>query len=1564
MANQAWKRLGEITSSYQNNQKTQNPSLNNNQYSNYYSKLYPWLTQESYNKMVKAVDSLGLTWDAKTNAMNNYYRSNVKTLVNDQTLKERDDVINRQAYEAAKANNKNSDAQLRMTEVVQLAKKKWGLQATANDQEVFDTMVQSLWAKGTDLAWKYLSWEDNEFLVATWLEDKKSINKKNNIDDPYYKIENKINWALKWDWGKLSTDWLKYVQWWKLILDATELAKAKWATWMSDWEIMKNVIKSSPKLQQKVKELQTIQRNLTDSDKNVLKGDTAWVTVGRAWFSILPWISLQLGDDAWMNISLVNDKPASYKDIQDLIDVKEKFGDNYVWEVGNVAKVFANQPIDTLKKKWNQILNEFDNIWTNMENFWNNIMPKQVVEAMQWREMTDDELEQYKQNVAAEYDARKNKNKEQVLKYNDKINKAFQKQVEQNLDPQIKEYYDDKTITELLALWDMQWVGYKQAQMMASNWDMLPNIVVTAVNTPAWLTMMFGDSYARESQDSFERLMNAGADYDQASWISKVVWVINGAVEVWLDRLFWWVETTASKNLKNAFMNNLTEEATKKWFWEILGNIAKKQAGSSLEEWAEEVIQEIVSNAAEMTIKDNPEFADLFKWTWEAFEWWVFNPMNLMAWWSDIAANKWNIQQSLLDASYDAWVTARNIVDAGENMQNNLREFMLDWAYNAGKGARNIVEWADKVKEFMSRKKWQNVTTENVESETVKENKSWVIDRITDWGAEKITNTVSAQDKLYKAQEPRMNILTRKKDLEKRREHSDRANQLIVQNGYVPTNTAERLEAHENTMKNIWNQVEDKINWWQEIIVDLSQIADVLDEYIQSQRDTKSTLTEWDLTKLEKESRALRGQKVSLPVAERLKQLYNAVINNRWEEKASDTMSNWLKKATHEIWVIEDNLLSEIPWEFQWLKNDFGALKDTYEDVFKADMKNQRKKSSWLTETYSRIEWIGDIANWLLWVVTWKWDLASIWKWATKFLVWKSLAKASDVDFLIEQWFKELAKQYGNNWNVNTNTTPTTPTVTEGVDQQVTATPKKKTSKKGLDKNQANSKTATETEYVNETPQDIDYQELADLENETNQDIDYEELAELENETAQRDARFEEDIEEENLKGLEENETPSWWLEEFETKSEIETLPADVSIEKEAKQVWEKRIAPDRVPRQQLTFDEWVNKIAENLETLAEYKKARDEIYSPEWYNDGEVYIRYNNLKKEFQNIMYWNNGFQFKSNKSKEFTDLWKNIVDNKDNKTALREVARNFYISKVKKDISKWYQFPIEVLEKIPWAKKALDARERYQKGLDTSFSAKDARIDYSEQDKIWAWIKSQDWKQVTKEQKEDIVKWIEDFGKTLWLDMKKFAKDRWLVYVHLHGWSPFLTKYAGLYRESTNTEWEKNISVSVGWAENVRYKDPKTNEWMTNKLNTTMSHELGHAMDFLIDNRLFSWDQKSMLRSKYNPVHRLREYYARWDEIVARAIEQYVAVENWQTNYYENVWEITSDAIDDPKWKEYFEEHWLDKYVKDHLKEIWSYYERPWYWSKPDYEKYVKPYVEEAFKNNFEEYKRAKR
>lgn len=431
-------------------------------------------------------------------------------------------------------------------------------------------------------------------------------------------------------------------------------------------------------------------------------------------------------------------------------------------------------------------------------------------------------------------------------------------------------------------------------------------------------------------------------------------------------------------------------------------------------------------------------------------------------------------------------------------------------------------------------------------------------------------------------------------------------------------------------------------------------------------------------------------------------------------------------------------------------------------------------------------------------------------------------------------------------------------------------------------------------------------------------------------------------------KQVENKEAPK---ENKETNTEVELLPEDVSVYTEAEEMWSKRIAPDRVPRQQLTFEEWVNNIAEKLETLAEYKRVSKQYYTSDWYNDSELFRRLDELKEEFQNIMYWNKGFQFRSNKSKEFIELWKNIVDNKDNPTALREVAKNFYISKVKKDISKWYMYPQAVLDKIPWAKKAVNNRERYQKGLDTSFSAKDERIDYSEKDKIWAWLKSQDWKQITKEQKEDIVKWILDFGRTMGLDMKKFAEDRGLVYVHLHWGSAFLKNAAWLYREFTNAEWDKNISVSVWGMENVRHKNKRTWEWETDTLNTTMSHELGHAMDYLVDNNLFTWSQKAMLWSKYNPVQRLRNYYAKWNEIVARAIEQYVAVENGQPDYYIENWNLDAGDL-----------KWTD--LEYALKEVWSYYERPWYWSKPDYEKYVKPYVEEAFKNNFDEYRVSKK
>ena len=93
-----------------------------------YNSNYPWLNEKSYREMMNAVDSMGLSWEEKTQATNTYYRDNVKYFLNNQTLDERDDYINQQAYEAAMLQNEDADAQMRMTQLSQDAKRQWNLQ--------------------------------------------------------------------------------------------------------------------------------------------------------------------------------------------------------------------------------------------------------------------------------------------------------------------------------------------------------------------------------------------------------------------------------------------------------------------------------------------------------------------------------------------------------------------------------------------------------------------------------------------------------------------------------------------------------------------------------------------------------------------------------------------------------------------------------------------------------------------------------------------------------------------------------------------------------------------------------------------------------------------------------------------------------------------------------------------------------------------------------------------------------------------------------------------------------------------------------------------------------------------------------------------------------------------------------------------------------------------------------------------------------------------------------------------------------------------------------------------
>ena len=246
------------------------------------------------------------------------------------------------------------------------------------------------------------------------------------------------------------------------------------------------------------------------------------------------------------------------------------------------------------------------------------------------------------------------------------------------------------------------------------------------------------------------------------------------------------------------------------------------------------------------------------------------------------------------------------------------------------------------------------------------------------------------------------------------------------------------------------------------------------------------------------------------------------------------------------------------------------------------------------------------------------------------------------------------------------------------------------------------------------------------------------------------------------------------------------------------------------------------------------------------------------------------------------------------------------DLYPDTVKRYISKWYDMPKEIINSNPEFLKAVDTRARYEKWLYTSFSNKDGRIDNSTVGQIWWWVKRQDWLQITPEQKQEIVKWVKDFGDAIWIDIKKLVESKDIVFSHLNGKNAFLSKGVWLYRE-----W-KNISISVWGKETASEKE----NWkmVTEQVSTTMQHELWHALDFMTKNRLLSNVDAGR---NYNPVQSMRKYYRKPEEVTARLIEQYVSIKKWLVSYYDKPWYWKKDKFDTfiPKIEEAIQKYFPD-------------------------------------------------
>lgn len=556
-----------------------------------------------------------------------------------------------------------------------------------------------------------------------------------------------------------------------------------------------------------------------------------------------------------------------------------------------------------------------------------------------------------------------------------------------------------------------------------------------------YFSEMMGFSQFEEQQDEwfFKNLLNS-ITYGVETWAKWLKWLI----DKWLDTVEW------NSNESSYSMENLTafDNYIQHKYW-VSGSQLRE---SDKEVWQQErnlvqdnpeVLKQYMTTASEDALNfaewytdalftaTNPYMALGMKTVWAAEQemwggvltWlaekmgWVWEIINSIPWLSNYRDTLSPEDQQRFDAFVGnvavgliLWTkNKKNIIKDPktflmENLQPNqiTKNFVQSVTWMPDRLLWGTDSLAGGAKWLMSKAtKWVD-------------NAGNVIDRAAEWGAKKITWTATAQDKLYKAQEPRMNILSEKKNLERRRANSDRANELILDNGYKPTNTSERLDAHQKTLNKLWGQVMEKVNAQEWVNVDQSSMITALSDYIKSKKKLWVAWISSDIKALEAELKSLKKMQAEwntdIPTLEAKKQVLNDLIDRKGQE-ASEVYKWGIKLLTQEIWKIEDSIISQIPWEFSELKRDVGALLDSYEDVFKADMKNQRKKWLGLTETYSRIEWIGDT----LWgIVKLFWgDASGLVKWLWKLALGKSLAKASDVDFLIKQWFEDLANEKG-----------------------------------------------------------------------------------------------------------------------------------------------------------------------------------------------------------------------------------------------------------------------------------------------------------------------------------------------------------------------------------------------------------------------------------------------------------------------------------------------------------------------------------------------------------------------
>lgn len=167
-----------------------------------YNSRYPGFNKDDYDKLENMVTSKGLTGNQKTQMMDQLYQYYSPQVFNSHKLDERQIEINNMVYE--NGNNLvngswDASQKLKLTNLSQMAKQKFGIAYDTPDDEVINAMVNGI-DNWNQLLYNYIKNWDTELLYQAWIYDRE-------VKQGW--IKSLINPASEW-WilPEKGTEWL------------------------------------------------------------------------------------------------------------------------------------------------------------------------------------------------------------------------------------------------------------------------------------------------------------------------------------------------------------------------------------------------------------------------------------------------------------------------------------------------------------------------------------------------------------------------------------------------------------------------------------------------------------------------------------------------------------------------------------------------------------------------------------------------------------------------------------------------------------------------------------------------------------------------------------------------------------------------------------------------------------------------------------------------------------------------------------------------------------------------------------------------------------------------------------------------------------------------------------------------------------------------------------------------------------------------------------------------------------------------------------------------------------